>query len=344
MVKRKHAHKSKTHPKIRSTARFLSIFVMFAGLGVLLVLFIRAATNNVAFEAEGGSRTSDVSLQTDSTASGGQNIKFAAPTPPGGPQPFNTDGTLTGAWTVKFQDEFNGTSLDLSKWTGNWLGATNDITKPSNGSMTSCANPSQVKFASPADGYVHLHLDRVSCRATNGVTYDSSGVHMTTAGKFTFKSGYVEAYMYMPPGGSSCNNWPGFWTNGTGSGSIQWPMFLESDVMECLSGAARANVHAGPSANNDAWRHSFGGSVVAGDWHRYAADLEPSTSISCSGSTPNPVRLAYYYDGRRIGSPYDVCINNTGQYLIFQNVAGSLGGPAQYPTDVKVDYVRFWQH
>ena len=53
-----------------------------------------------------------------------------------------------------FRDDFNGTTLDLTKWQPNWLGANNStITPPVNGAELSCYDPSQV---SVAGGYLHL--------------------------------------------------------------------------------------------------------------------------------------------------------------------------------------------
>ncbi|HEX8227678.1 MAG TPA: hypothetical protein VF572_07460, partial [Candidatus Saccharimonadales bacterium] len=47
---------------------------------------------------------------TDTSASAGKSVKF----PTSGPlQPLGIPGT----WNIRFQDEFNGTTLDTSKWT-----------------------------------------------------------------------------------------------------------------------------------------------------------------------------------------------------------------------------------
>ena len=61
-----------------------------------------------------------------------QATNAPVPQPPasGDPQPVG----VGGSWTLKFADEFNGSSLDLNKWEPNWLAGSNTtITKPVNG-------------------------------------------------------------------------------------------------------------------------------------------------------------------------------------------------------------------
>src|SRR5260221_13932650 len=67
-----------------------------------------------------------------------------APTTPGPTPP-----PVSGSWTLKFADEFSGSSLDLNKWRPNWAfwltNADAVISKPVNDSYElSCYDPSAV--------------------------------------------------------------------------------------------------------------------------------------------------------------------------------------------------------
>ena len=53
----------------------------------------------------------------------------------------------SGDWNLIFADEFNETSLNVTKWHPNWFGSNDsEITKPVNGSEESCIDPNQVRI------------------------------------------------------------------------------------------------------------------------------------------------------------------------------------------------------
>ena len=49
---------------------------------------------------------------------------------------------VPGDWTLKFDGEFNGTSLDTTKWSTGWYGS--GITAPANSQENDCYDPAQV--------------------------------------------------------------------------------------------------------------------------------------------------------------------------------------------------------
>ena len=76
-----------------------------------------------------------------------------APTaePPAEPTPTDTSAVAPrapGTWRLAWQDEFDGSALDLTKWRPNWLaGSDTAVTKPINSAELSCADPAQVSVA-----------------------------------------------------------------------------------------------------------------------------------------------------------------------------------------------------
>lgn len=240
----------------------------------------------------------------------------ASPTTQPAPPP-PTPPTSPPASTQLFGDEFNGTSLDRSKWRPNWLAGTDDaITKPVNSAELSCYDPAQV---SVSGGYLHLRAVDRSCRANNGVTYPYASGLVESAHDFTFTYGRVEARIWLPAGsGSAAANWPAFWANGTGS----WPVTGELDVMEGLEGHACWHFHspAGGPGGCAPWSSPAG-------WHTFAADWQPGS-------------VTYFYDGQQVGRIASG-ITASPMYLIFNlGLSTTISPPVHLPSEMLVDWVR----
>ncbi len=339
----------------------VGLFMLF---GMLFLFISRAATPSFSIEPESTASNvqSPATRIDDTTASGGKAIAFGTTAPPSGDCKPTTapDGSVptspqtpcrygllngpSGTWNFDWWDEFGGTSLDLTKWRPNYLGGTDTaITKASNSSMTNCEDPAQTKVNG---GTLKLTLDLRSCTATNGITYThASGYASTHADKVITGSFYVETKMYMPPanGTIGCANWAGIWTNGVHTGGAEWPMFLENDVMECLEGFAAANVHAGRAKDNDEWKKPIGNIGQTSGWHTFGASLERrSRDCSATPNTPDSALLTYYYNGVQLGSPYETCYKNTGQFIMLQNDIKPSSLDNTLPSTVEFDYVRIW--
>jgi beta-glucanase (GH16 family) len=232
-------------------------------------------------------------------------------TPPAG-TPSVSPGTQ-----MLFDDEFDGGSLDLSKWQPNWLGSSNSsITKPINSAEVSCYDPSQV---SVSGGSLHLSAEARSCTDEGGNKYSYASGLVETAGHFTFTYGHMEARVWLP-GNGAATNWPAFWADGTGT----WPVTGELDVMEGLSGNDCYHFHS-PSGGP-------GGCAslsTASGWHVFAADWAPGS-------------VTYSYDGNVVGT-ITSGITTAPMYLILNLGVGGYGGAIEAPSTMLVDYVRVWK-
>ncbi len=235
------------------------------------------------------------------------------PLPTGNP-PLPT-GNQPGPWHLKFDDEFNGQSLDTTDWSTGWLAP--GITPPVNADELECYNPANAKVS---DGALMLSLVRQPESCGGKERPYASGM-VNSDGKFEFTYGFMEARIWLPPRGKPIINWPAFWTDGQ-----NWPKDGEIDVMEGLGGGQAC------------WHFEYAGGnpggcargTFAGGWHTFAADWEPGS-------------ITYYYDGRAVGTVKSG-VTSAPMYLIVNYAtANQLGGPVQVPATMRVDYVRVWQ-
>ena len=143
-----------------------------------------------------------------------------------------------GAWTIAFDDEFEGTTLDKNKW--GTLGWT------VNGVTTDAAN------VSVSGGNLVLTLASSSsgaavCSCTNG---GAKNDFVVAVGE------YAEARVSFPGSGATIYNWPAWWISGP-----NWPAAGENDIAEGL-GTLTVNYHSPSGAHNQGtipgtWSNAF---------------------------------------------------------------------------------------
>lgn len=233
-----------------------------------------------------------------------------SPTPTPTPTPTPSSGSpvpngISGTWNMKFDDEFNGTSLNTKVWAPSWF----------NGGKVNNSNGVAMNAANVSENGGNLILTLAS--SSSGATIDTDPSQVS--GGYTFGTGYAtEARIYIPGNGSTVYNWPAFWTDGQ-----NWPTTGESDILEGL-GTATSNYHSPQGASNSG---TIPGTWANG-WHTYALDREAGKDY-------------IYWDGKLVRS-YASDDGGAPQYLIF-SLDCSGGCTTGTASQVKVDYVRVWQ-
>jgi hypothetical protein len=214
-----------------------------------------------------------------------------------------------------FDDEFNGTSVDTSKWAAlsGWIN--NNIT----------SNPADCS-ESGGDLVLALPGDGTGCDLSSAPGY-GAGVNGYTLPV----GGYLEARIWFPGPGSSptstIDNWPTFWALGVNPGG-SGEGGGEIDIAEGL-GQLQVNYHSS-SANQYVatppgnWGNS---------WHVYGV---------YRGASQDEV----FYDGNLVGT-VTTADNGGPETILFTSgqTNACCGGPAQTGSagDVLVDWVRAWK-
>lgn len=174
-------------------------------------------------------------------------------------------------WELYWSDEFEGDTLDKSKW---------NIESGTSGPIVKKAENVKVEGG---DCVITLHRDD----STAG--YEYSSAYVTTARKFSFCFGRLEFRAKLPVGQAV---WPALWTLGDnyltiGDDTKAWPLCGEIDVMELVGSSDPNNpfdnrkitgtLHWGP--NRDAHEQAHGLKyLLTGnaslDYHIYAIEWD----------------------------------------------------------------------
>lgn len=206
-------------------------------------------------------------------------IYASSPTSPVGP---------TGNWALAFSDEFDGSSLDRTKWDANWYGEGGTM----NGVGTYAAN------TTVSGGTANLVLASSGSGALIHTNY-SSGRYALPVGS------YVEARVQFAGSGSTCYNWSAWWASGP-----NWPSAGEHDIAEVLSSQLTVNYHSPSGAHNQG--------AIPGSWcgafHTYGVWRKAGTA-------------EVYWDGVKVKS-YATSDNGGAEELIFNVGKGSSYGSA----------------
>lgn len=240
-------------------------------------------------------------------------------------------GFLQDGYQLVFQDEFEGDTLDTTKWGYNyswghshnhaaWCVPENVVVK--DGVLTLVGENKQ-------------HPDAVGKQGTfNNKKYDiiyTSGA-VNTQYKYNFDYGYFEAKLKMPKGKGM---WPAWWMLRDG-----WPP--EIDMLEILCSKPNelhVNFHYGP-----AWNEHYS--------HEQVLDVgfDASDDFHVYGFEWTPEYMRYYVDGVQVGHDFtnkSAISEARGMYMIL-NLAidgwdGTPDNTTQWPALYQCDYVRVWQ-
>ena len=264
-----------------------------------------------------------------------------------------------------WRDEFDGNSLDGTKWT-----ALNGGWGDENQQVRNCYTRSDenINVSGGSLNLIGLYKPGATCTGGNTKTGNFTSGFVQTKNKAYFKYGYIEARIKMPKNKST---WPGFWMSPNNSPyGTGWPDWGEIDIVETKGSNrqfAASDAHwrdkntptgqAGSHRNrqgvippskfgtgNDTteW-HTYGvkwteGKLeyfIDGEWHHTITEFKNSNS---TGSPNGPfdqdffLRLNLAIGGNYIDSPWDDPINSVG-------AANGEG----FPATMSVDYVRVYE-
>ena len=227
-------------------------------------------------------------------------------------------------WNLKFGDDFNGSSLDDSKWSPCFFWGTSE----------GCTNGGagdlqwfQSDEVSVQDGILRLSAHK---RQSNGKQYTSGMV--ASHDKFSFQYGYVEFRAKVPKGNGY---WPTLWLL---SQNRNWPP--ELDVAEFV-GSNTKNVHMTIHYNQGGHKNSSG-------WWGAEEGMDFSKGYHTYGVEWGPDKIVWYVDGVERRRYTGAGIPQEPMYVTATLALGAAwtvppDGSTPFPGYLEIDHIKVWQ-
>ena len=263
------------------------------------------------------------------------------------PVPSWAGSFVPDGYGLVFNDEFNGSELNWSKWFTRFIYSSETLDRL-NKENERYANNGNHRLAG---GVLYLTATRLKLSQPSGVNYESGMLRSD----FTLRYGFFEARVKMPGG---LGVWPAFWLNSDVSetGHLSWPP--EIDIFEFVNNGKEDKVNAIHSSTTDTpgmpTKFLYAHPRFDARFKDYFAPFNFNEGWHTIGAEWTPADVTLYVDGLKI-------VTTTFQW---KYVDGTLAGPAHillnlaigdewagrhgiddaaFPQALAVDWVRVYQ-
>ncbi|MEN2413137.1 family 16 glycosylhydrolase [Flavobacterium mesophilum] len=248
--------------------------------------------------------------------------------------------------TLVWSDEFNGTTVDASKWQS----------VSGNGCPSLCGfgnaeaeryDPNQATIVKEgSNSYLNIEAKYNPNAAYPDQPYSSA--KLITDGKYSFKYGRVEARMKLSNGQGA---WPAFWmlpANGVGN----WPYTGEIDIMEAKHRNPKSidgTIHYDGGGYHFTGRSYSSPTDLSSDFHVYAVEWGPNIikwyvdDVLFHTATPNTtVNGGWPFNDNQFYIILNLAVGSAGTPYTSVNGSGVAPIPGDFPAKLQVDYVRVY--
>lgn len=262
------------------------------------------------------------------------------PVYPGGTTPSSPIEDTHKGYTLKWEEQFDGTSLNRDDW---------NVELHAPGWVN---NELQEYVDSEDNIYVkdgNLVLKPIKTVGSDGTVSYTSG-RVNTQNKHNFKYGLFEARVKVPAGQGFL---PAFWMMPANENLYgQWPRCGEIDIMEVLgheTNTSYGTIHYGNPHSESQGKYTLGSGNFSDEYHVFSVEWEPG-------------KIKWYVDGKVIHTENDWYSATVGQgeitypapfdqpFYIILNLAvgGDWPGNPDSTTDIEkaaymIDYVKVYQ-
>jgi beta-glucanase (GH16 family) len=273
----------------------------------------------------------------------------ASSTPPPASAQFTLNPGVSGAsdaahqkvnpnWKLVWSDEFDGDSLDTTKW--NY-----EIDGKGGGN-------GELEYYTDKPENIHLENGHLLITAikngtdSEGKTHKFTSARITTKGKFSTKYGRFEARIKVPTGKGV---WPAFWLMPEDSTYGGWASSGELDIMEEVGD--KPNTAFGTIHYGDKWprnvhtgdKYILPSGILADDWHVYAVEWEEGVIRWYIDGNLYETQTKWYTKAAPFPAPFDQNFYIILNFAVGGAWPGKPSADTPFPQTMDVDYVRVYQ-
>jgi beta-glucanase (GH16 family) len=260
--------------------------------------------------------------------------------------PSVTSSVGRAAWSLRFDDEFNGTALDTSKWALRSLGTYVTSRQLSTNSA---------KAVHVGGGALQLQVLKntagncpAKSKSTYGCLLNGQVSTQDATGSFkTFKYGVASARMKFPTGRGQHGS---FWLKSPLYGTVPGDPARSGAEIDAIEFFGKGYPKGG-LANQLYYRTKSGLDKKFGSVWSAAEHLKPAgdawwTSYHVFTLKWTPSAYTFYVDGRVLWQSHDA-VSRTGEYLVLSMLTSDWEVPqldrSTLPTTMYVDWAKVWQ-
>jgi beta-glucanase (GH16 family)/regulation of enolase protein 1 (concanavalin A-like superfamily) len=231
---------------------------------------------------------------------------------------LNAPGT---GWQLAFVDEFNGNSIDTSKWTTHlaWPGDDGSYRHHNSNYLSYIMDDDVIV----SNGTLELRTEKRDVQNPSGKVYHYTEGMIQTSGKFSTAYGYAEIRAKVPVG-MGPGLWPAFWMLDDG-----WPPEMDIGEWWTSNNRFHQGLAHGPGVQWDDYNTY---TPLPGGFHTYGLLWSPGQQV-------------YYVDGIPRWTINANYVRSQSMYLILNSGVDALNPPngnTVFPNDFEVDYVRVY--
>jgi beta-glucanase (GH16 family) len=257
----------------------------------------------------------------------------------GAVQPASAQCAELPGCILVWSDEFDGTEVDLSRWTF-MLGDGTEYGLPP-GWGNNELQYYTAENATVADGFL-----TITAREESAGGRDYTSARMRTLGKGDWTYGRMEMRARMPIGQGM---WPAFWMLPSGSPYGGWAAGGEIDIVEYIG--SRPDLILGTIHYGGPWpwnvystsRYFLPGGSFHDDFHVFAIEWELGEIRWYVDGTLFAVRTRWYSTGGPYPAPFDVDFHLLLNLAVGGNLPGPPNAATEFPQEYVIDYVRVYQ-
>ena len=240
-------------------------------------------------------------------------------------------------WVLVWHDEFNGSEIDLSKWSfevNGWGGGNNELQY-----YTDRSNNARIE-----DGSLIIQANQERFSGSDGQReYTSARLRTLNQGDWLY--GRMEARIQLPTGQGL---WPAFWMLPTDWVYGGWAASGEIDIMELVgheSNVVHGTLHYGGSWPENTYSGSGFTSTesFANDYHTFAVEWEENEIRWYVDEALVSTQNSWYSAVAAYPAPFNQRFHILLNVAVGGNWPGNPDATTVFPQQMKVDYVRVFQ-